>query len=129
MQFMADRRSLPPWMVVLFFICILFSIPVLTVLASVFFSSEGIWEHLYQTVLTDYIVNSLALMAGVGICVLLIGIAPAWLVTMHRFPGCRLFEWALLLPLAMPAYIIAYTYTGMLDVAGPLQSGLRTYFN
>ena len=78
--------------------------------------------------LAEYISNSLLLALGVGCLSLPLGVIPAWLVTLYRFPCSRQLEWALLLPLAMPAYIIAYTYTGMLDVAGPLQSWLRTVF-
>lgn len=67
-------------------------------------------------------------MLGVGSGVLLIGVGTAWLVTICRFPGSRVFEWALLLPLATPAYLLAYTYTYMLDFFGPVQTGLRELF-
>ncbi len=102
--------------------------PVLVVLGHVFVDSGEVWSHLAATVLPRYVINSLLLMTGVGAGVVVIGVGTAWLVTMLRFPGARLFEWALLLPLAMPAYVIAYTYTGMLDYAGPVQTGLRTLF-
>lgn len=108
---------------------LIFSVPVLTVLSSVFVSNVEIWQHLRATVLTDYISNSLLLMLGVGITTLVIGVVSAWLVTMFRFPGVRIFEWALLLPMAIPAYIIAYTYTGVLDVGGPLQIWIRDFFH
>ena len=78
--------------------------------------------------LLDYIVNSLLLMLGVGAGTLLLGASSAWLTALCEFPGRRVFSWALLLPLAMPAYIIAYTYTGLLDFAGPVQSALREAF-
>ncbi|MDX1490265.1 MAG: iron ABC transporter permease [Pseudohongiellaceae bacterium] len=110
-------------------ICLLLSVPVLTVLSSVFSDSEGVWQHLYETVLGDYVLHSLLLMLGVGVTVLFLGIGPAWLVTMTRFPGSRYLEWALVLPLAMPAYIIAYTYTGLLDVGGPVQAWIRDTFS
>ncbi|MES3008479.1 MAG: iron ABC transporter permease [Pseudomonadota bacterium] len=110
-------------------LCLLLSVPVLTILASVTSSSDGVWQHLYETVLGDYVTHSLTLLVGVGCVVLLLGIGPAWLVTMTRFPGSRILEWALVLPLAMPAYIIAYTYTGMLDVGGPLQLWIRETFD
>jgi iron(III) transport system permease protein len=71
--------------------------------------------------------NSLLLMLGVAVGTLIGGVGTAWLTSMCRFPGPRLFEWALLLPMAMPAYIIAYTYTGMLDFAGPVQTLLRDW--
>ncbi len=109
----------------LLLITVLFCIPLLVVFGSLFFPATEIWSHLYQTVLSDYLVNSFILMLGVGFFSLLLGVIPAWLVTMYRFPFSRYLEWALLLPMAMPAYIIAYTYTGLLDVAGPLQSTLR----
>ena len=107
---------------------ILLATPIVVVVSSVFFSAGDIWTHLLDTVLTRYARNSLLLMAGVSVGVLALGILPAWLVTVYRFPGSKILEWALLLPLAIPAYIIAYTYTGMLDVAGPLQSALREAF-
>lgn len=110
-------------------LCLFLSIPVITIFYSVFSSSDGVWEHLASTVLSDYISQSALLMVGVGVSVLFLGIGPAWLVTMTRFPGSRILEWALVLPLAMPAYIIAYTYTGMLDVGGPLQSWIRETFD
>jgi iron(III) transport system permease protein len=76
-------------------------------------------------VLWDYLLNSVALVLGVGLGVLLIGVPAAWLTSVCDFPGRRIFTWALLLPLAMPAYIIAYTYTGLLDFAGPIQTFIR----
>ncbi len=109
-------------------LCLLISIPVLTVLASIGGDSGGVWQHLRDTVLFDYISGSLTLMVGVGVSVLLLGVVPAWLVTMTRFPGSRILEWALVLPLAMPAYIIAYAYAGMLDVMGPIQFAIRDWF-
>jgi len=120
--------QLRPWLVFVVLLAALLALPVLVVFSSLFVSSGDVWRHLYATVLWDYIGNSLLLMLGVAFFALQLGIIPAWLVTMYRFPGSRILEWALLLPLAMPAYIIAYTYTGMLDVAGPLQSWLRELF-
>ena len=102
------------WTVLVIAIAFLISTPVLFVLGNIFVDSSEIWQHLAQTVLADYILNSLWLMIGVGCGVLVIGVGTAWLVTMCRFPGSRLFEWALLLPLAAPAYVLAYTYTDFL---------------
>lgn len=110
-------------------LCLLLSTPVLTVFSSIGQDSDGAWQHLADTLLWSYIGQSLLLMLGVALLVLLIGVAPAWLVTMTRFPGSRILEWALVLPLAMPAYIIAYTYTGMLDVTGPVQGFIRETFD
>ena len=78
-----------------------------------------------STVLPAYIRNSFLLMAGVGVGVLVVGVGAAWLVTMCRFPGRRILEWALVLPMAIPAYILAYAYTDFLQYAGPLQSAIR----
>ncbi|MGM0633028.1 MAG: ABC transporter permease [Pseudomonadota bacterium] len=108
-------------------LCLLISIPVLTIVSSLGRDSDGVWSHLFDTLLFEYIGQSLLLMGGVGVLVLFLGIGPAWLVTMTRFPGSRMLEWALVLPLAMPAYIIAYTYTGMLDITGPLQTWIRDW--
>jgi iron(III) transport system permease protein len=101
------------------------ALPVVVVLASLLAPSGEIWAHLAGTVLQDYLRSTLGLALGVGCGVLLIGVGTAWLVSMCRFPGRRLFEWALLLPLAVPAYIIGYTYTDLLEFAGPVQSLLR----
>lgn len=106
-------------------IAALVAVPVVVVLAHVFVPTGEVWRHLASTVLGSYVVNSLWLMLGVGVGTLIIGVGTAWLVTMCRFPGRGLFEWALLLPMAVPAYVIAYTYTGLLDYAGPVQDSLR----
>ena len=117
-----------PWLLLLLLVTVLLAIPVACIVFSVFMQSGDIWTHLYNTVLPSYVVNSLILVAGVGALTLVLGTVPAWLITMYEFPGHRQLGWALLLPMAMPAYIIAYTYTGMLDVAGPVQSWLREVF-
>lgn len=83
------------------------------------------WSHLAATVLPGYVGNTLALMAGVATGVILLGVPSAWFVSMFRFPASRLFDWALVLPLAMPAYVIAYAYTDLLQFAGPVQGALR----
>lgn len=121
-------RRFDGWTAFSFVAAALIALPILVVLSYVFVPTKEIWQHLASTVLSRYIGNSLALAAGVGIGTLVIGVGTAWLVTLCRFPGRRLFEWALLLPLAIPAYVIAYTYTGLLDAAGPVQSLLRDSF-
>jgi iron(III) transport system permease protein len=104
---------------------LLLALPVFVVLAYLIEPTGEIWRHLADTVLDDYVVNSLSLMLGVGVGVLLLGVSTAWLTSMCQFPGRAIFEWALLLPMAMPAYIIAYTYTGLFDFSGPIQSSIR----
>lgn len=122
-----SARIIQPWVLGIICVSILLSVPLITVLGSFLISAGEVWQHLYATVLKDYVVNSLILMVGVGFMSALLGIIPAWLVTMYRFPGSRYLDWALLLPMALPAYIIAYTYTGILDVAGPVQTWIREF--
>ncbi|MFT5447773.1 MAG: iron(III) transport system permease protein [Gammaproteobacteria bacterium] len=122
------RLRIDPWSAASVLLAVMLSIPVLVVVASVFYPAGEVWQHLFDTVLFDYVSNSLILMFGVAIGTLFGGVSTAWLTVNCRFPGVRFFEWALLLPLAVPAYIIAYTYAGMLDFAGPVQTALRAFF-
>ncbi|MGK0268663.1 MAG: iron(III) transport system permease protein [Paraglaciecola sp.] len=108
--------------------CFILAAPIGLIFVSVFFPQTEIWQHLYSTVLADYIVNSLALAFGVGVLVILIGTALAWCIARYEFTGRKPLQWLILLPMAMPAYIIAYTYTGLLDFAGPIQTLLRETF-
>jgi len=103
----------------------LLMLPVLVILSYLIKADGALWQHMLETVLSDYLVNSLLLLLGVGSGVLLLGVPTAWLTSMCDFPGRRWLSWALLLPLAVPAYIIAYTYTGLLDFAGPVQTWIR----
>lgn len=121
-------RQLNGWTVGVVAIASLIATPILVVLASVFSNQSNTWGHLAATVLPQYILNSFGLMLGVGAGVLLLGVSTAWLVTLCSFPGSRIFEWALLLPLASPAYLLAYTYTEFLDYYGPIQTALRGVF-
>lgn len=105
----------------------LLCLPLAVIISSVFSGSFEIWRHLAQTVLSNYLLNSIWLSLGVGCGVLLLGLPTAWLTSAYNFPGKKFFSWALLLPLAMPAYIIAYTYTGILDFSGPVQTNLREW--
>lgn len=109
-------------------VSLVLAMPVLVVAASLLAPFSNSWSHLAATVLPLYARNTVWLMLGVGVGVTLIGVTTAWLTTMTRFPGVRVFEWALILPLAMPAYVIGYTYTGLMDFAGPVQMGLRAAF-
>jgi iron(III) transport system permease protein len=106
-------------------LALLIAAPVISVLINAFGARSDIWQHLVETVLGDYVTKSLLIMTGVTIGVLIVGVPAAWMTTLCRFPGRRLFDWALLLPMAFPAYVIAYAYTGLLDYAGPVQTGLR----
>jgi len=130
-RFEAAKRSAgwpSGWAIATWIVAALVFLPIIVVLGSIFADTGEIWAHLADTVLMKYITNSLLLMVGVGIGVLVIGVGTAWLVTMCSFPGVRIFEWALLLPLAAPAYLLAYTYTDWLEYFGPVQTGLRSLF-
>ncbi|MGQ3046055.1 MAG: ABC transporter permease [Niveispirillum sp.] len=125
----AWRRYLPSgWTLVVLAIALGVALPVMIVGSRVFVSSNGVWTHLANTVLWTYIGNTLMLAGGVAVGVSIIGVGTAWLVTMCRFPGQRWLEWALLLPMAVPAYVMAYTYTDLLQFVGPVQTGLRDLF-
>ena len=106
-------------------VAVLLALPIVTVAIHVFLPGQGTWSHLADTVLWQYIWNTVWLGVGTGIGVTVVGITTAWLVAMCRFPGRGVFQWALMLPLAVPAYVLAYTYTDFLQVAGPVQSMIR----
>jgi iron(III) transport system permease protein len=115
------------WLPAIVLVALVLSLPVLTIASSVFQPSGDNWQHIKDTVLNEYLTNSVLLVLGVSVGTLTIGVSTAWLTAMCAFPGKSWFVWLLLLPLAMPAYIIAYTYTGMFDFAGPVQSAIREW--
>lgn len=118
-----------PLLAVAVIVALLAGLPVASVGLNIFVGgTSATWSHLAQTVLPEYIVNSLWLCLGVGVGVGTLGVTTAWLTAMHDFPGRRFFEWALVLPLAMPAYVMAYVYTDFLQFVGPLQTALREAF-
>ncbi|MGG6242122.1 ABC transporter permease [Nodosilinea sp. AN01ver1] len=116
------------WTMSVALIALVMLLPVAIILAGLFTNSSDAWGHLAATVLPEYIRNSLVLMLGVGLGVLAIGVSTAWLVSTCQFWGRRWFEWLLLLPLAAPAYILAYVYTDTLEYFGPVQTALRSLF-
>jgi len=125
----AQRQPVDRWSVGVILLCGLILGPVLAVLVAAFGDSGGLWSHLYDTVLGRYISNTLILMAGVGVVAIGFGVSSAWVVSRYDFAGRRILEWMLLLPAAIPAYIIAYSYTEFFEYAGPLQSALRHLFD
>ncbi|MEH6826151.1 MAG: iron ABC transporter permease [Motiliproteus sp.] len=116
------------WLLSALAVALLVCLPIASVFWIALFPNENIWSHLAATVLPHYVATTLWLMAGVGALSVLLGVGSAWLVTMCQFPGRRLFEWALLLPFAVPAYVIAYVYTDLLEYSGPVQIMLRELF-
>jgi iron(III) transport system permease protein len=113
------------WTVVAVALAAAVALPVLAVASHVIVPTDGLWAHLVSTVLGTYIVNTLWLALGVTLGTAVIGVGTAWLVTNCRFPGRGIFEWALILPLAVPAYVLAYAYTDFLQFSGPVQTLLR----
>ncbi len=101
----------------------------LFIIFSAWFQPESeIWRHLADTVLADLILNTLVMVFGVTVGVLALGVGLAWLTALCEFPGRRFFDWALMLPLAMPAYVLAFIVVGLLDFSGPVQGLLRSTF-
>lgn len=126
------RRTSPirfsPWSVGAVVIAGLVLVPILSVLWLATHPQNNIWPHLISTTLPRYVTNTGVLMAGTALLSAAMGTGAAWLVTMYRFPLVRVLEWALLLPLAIPAYVGAYALVDFLEYAGPVQTGLRDLF-
>jgi len=116
------------WSAGAFLISLIALAPILAIAVIALRPSGDTWPHLIANVLPGAVRRTLLLMAGVGLLSLLIGTGTAWLVTMYRFPGRRYFQWLLLLPLAIPTYIIAYSYLELLDYSGIVQTVLRDLF-
>ena len=106
-------------------IAALVSLPLVGISSSLLSWQGDLWRHIAQTQLSDIVVNTVVLLLGVGLGTIVVGTGTAWLVTMCRFPGSRTLQWALLLPLVLPTYIIGYAYADLLTFAGPLQTSLR----
>ncbi|MDD9811531.1 MAG: iron ABC transporter permease [Gammaproteobacteria bacterium] len=127
-RLMTGRPGAGAWPLGAVAVAALCLLPVAAVLWLALFPAENIWPHLIATTLPGYVGNTLILLAGVGVSTLLTGVTAARLVTAFDFPLRKLLEWLLLLPLAMPGYVIAYLYTDLLEFAGPVQHALRAVF-
>ena len=128
----ARRAARPPtfdgWTAGAVAIAALVAVPLAAIAWRALDPSDDTWRHLAATVLPTYVSNTLWLMLGVGLGTIVIGASTAWLVTMYRFPGRRVLSWALLLPLAVPSYVLAFVITDQLEYAGPVQGVLREAF-
>ena len=118
-------RSGAAWLAAAAVIALLVLLPVVALLSKALQGDGMLWPHLLQYVLPPALRDTLLLLAGVGLLVIALGTGSAWLVTAYDFPARRVFEWALLLPLAVPTYIMAYAWMDLLHPIGPLQTGLR----
>ena len=124
----ARRRNAPWWTVVPALLAIVMALPLATVAVLSLTAPANVWPQLARTVLPATLVDTAVLLTGVGLLTLTFGACTAWLVTMCRFPGRALLDRLLVLPLAMPTYIVAYAYVELLDYSGPLQGLLRFAF-
>lgn len=104
------------------------ALPMLFIIAGLFSPMDAAWEHLRETVLADYISNTLALLLFVAVFASILGVGTGWLIAATDFPGRRVLSWALLLPLAIPPYILAYVYADLLDFGATTQEVFRTLF-
>ena len=124
----ARWRSLDPWAATVALVAGVFAAPLAAIVWIAILPEENIWPHLLRTALPGYLRNTLALGGLVAVGSALVGATTAWLVASYRFPGRAVFEWGLLAPLAVPAYIAAYVYVELLEYAGPAQSAMRAAF-
>jgi iron(III) transport system permease protein len=120
--------SAPGWTLIVGLVLAVIALPVLAVLTLAATPADNDWPHLLQTVLPHALQQTLLLAFGTGLVSLVVGTSTAWLVTMYRFPGRGILDRLLVLPLAIPTYILAYCYADLLDYAGPVQSELRSLF-
>ncbi|WP_213610516.1 iron ABC transporter permease [Pseudoalteromonas sp.] len=125
---MTYKFQLSKWQLIAWSTGLLLSTPLFFLLLESLQGDSEVFTHLWNTVLWDYISNTVLLILGVGLLSCAIALPLGWLTAYCRFPGKKQFEWALMLPLAMPTYIIAYVYTDLLDYAGPVQITLREWF-
>ncbi len=114
-----------PWLLISLLIGILLSVPLFLVLIRVFLPGTPAWQHIVNNLLFQYTANSIILCLLTGAGALLFGVGCAWIVSRYEFPGKRWLEWALILPLALPSYIVAYSYAGILSFTGPFYTLLR----
>ena len=126
---MSFSKILSPWYVLPIITLLIFLAPILIILSSIFSDYSDNWEHIYNYVLIDYVINSIVLVSGVSVLVMVIGSVTAWVVTNYNFFGKKFFEWGLILPLAIPPYILAYTFTGLFDSYGTANEIARDLFN
>ncbi len=124
-----NLKNLSLWEILPFLLLIIFCAPIFIVLSSLFGDYSDNWSHLYSFVLGDYISSTVILIFGVSILVFFIGTITAWIVTNYDFYGKSFFEWSLILPLSIPPYILAYTFTGLFDPFGDANNLMRNIFN
>lgn len=123
------KRLMISWRWVPFVAAALVVVPVGVIFSSVLAPAGEIWQHLVETTLISLLLNTFWLVLGVIVGTALLGISLAWFTAVYEFPGRRLFSWALLLPMAIPAYVTAFVALGLFDFTGPIQTTLRTWLD
>ena len=126
---MSYKDFLNPWIILPTFLFALFVVPVIWIIFSLFGNYSDNWVHIYNYTLSVYIYNTVLIIIGTSIGTLIIGVGSAWLVTTYNFTGKKFLEWALLLPFAVPPYILAYTFTGLFDSYGTANNLVRDLFS
>ena len=119
-------KSLDPWQLVVWILAASVLIPLITIFSSFLTPEKEIWQHLSTTLLPDLLKNTLFLASGVALFTGVIGVSLGWFTGACDFPGRRFFSWALALPMALPAYVMAFIFLGLMDFSGPVQQILRT---
>ncbi|MEX2366873.1 MAG: ABC transporter permease subunit, partial [Pseudohongiellaceae bacterium] len=131
MSSLVTEQSTLPWKVASYFVAGVVFFPILLIFlqwGNVGSGEQVIWQHLLDTQLERLLGNTLILFLGVGVGVAILGVSLAWLTSVCEFPGRRLFDWALMLPLAIPGYVMAFVFLGLLNFAGPVQTAFRGWF-
>ena len=123
------KNSDNKWIIISITFIIVLLCPIFSIILSSLDFEVNVWKHLISTKLGLYISNTLILLLGVGLNSLFFGISTAWIIARYKFPFSNVFEWALILPLAIPAYIVAYCYTDLLDYSGFIQTSIRNIFD
>ena len=117
------------WILISFFLALFLLLPILIIFLKIFVDKGDSFKYLLDNFLVEYSINTLYLVLLTSFFSLIIGILPAWIVSLYKFPGRTFYDIVLFLPLAIPSYIMAFTYSDILSYTGPLQSFFRKYFN
>lgn len=117
-----------PWVLFLMAATLIISLPLLIIVGGAFREGGEIWQHILRNLVPPYVINTLLLLLGVAMLTFLLGVSTSWIVTMYRFPARHFFEWALILPISLPAYISGFTWAGILDYTSPVYVFLRNNF-
>ena len=122
------RSFFTGWRLAVMFVALLVAVPLGVILFSFMSPEKEIWQHLLETLMARLVLNTVLLVTGVAVCTMLLGVTLAWLTGACDFPGRSLFSWSLLLPMAMPTYVLAFVWLGLFDFTGPVQTLLRDMF-